>query len=79
MVITAECIVNGQPHYSGTPSLELFTPATLDELLQSSPLAAPVEAMDYSVSAATLGAPHIVMELEGRQFTSAAVFLRRVG
>jgi SAM-dependent methyltransferase len=97
LVITTECIVNDQPHYSGKPNLELFTTATLDDLLHSCPLVAAVEKMDYSISADTLsnamslakaveGArrgqiefPHLVLELEGRLFTSAAAFLRKLG
>ena len=54
LVITTECIVNDQPHYSTTPNLELFTAATLNELLHSSPLVAPIEELDYSISPDTL-------------------------
>jgi SAM-dependent methyltransferase len=95
LVVTTECIVDGSPHYGTTPNLELFSRETLDELLHSSPLAAPVEEFDYRIDPATLSSalslakavedsrrghadfPHIVLELEGRLFTSAAAFLRR--
>ena len=94
LALTTECIVNGMPHTS-LPNLELFSPATLDELLHSSALLKPVEAVDYLISAATIATsiplpkavkdinrgivayPHIVLEIDDRQFTSAAAFLVR--
>lgn len=91
VAFATEFVVNGTPHLSA-PSLELFTPETLRELLESSPRLSLVERLHLEISEPTLrtsmsltealterGAqlPHIVLEYEGRQFTSVMVYLRK--
>jgi SAM-dependent methyltransferase len=93
--ITTECIVNGAPQHS-EPGLELFTPATLAEIVQGLENLSLVEPLDTELTAATAALrpptlaasldadragreewPHLLLEHEGRVFTSIAIFLRR--
>jgi SAM-dependent methyltransferase len=92
---TTECVVNGAAPYS-EPGLELFTPATLAEMIDAVPALVPVEPLDTTLTARTAALtavplaqslaadqaerdqwPHLLVERQGRVFTSVAVFLRR--
>ena len=94
LALTTECIVSGHEHYS-TPGLELFSPQSLQQLLQCERKLELVGGFDASITPATLRTtrsleavildaqrghcqfPCVVLELDGRAFTSVAAFLRK--
>jgi SAM-dependent methyltransferase len=89
--LTTEVVTNGAGHFS-SDKLELFSPETLSELIESAGLDL-VEPIDFRVSEATRATcmsleqalaeprrlPHIVLGCADREFTSISLFLRRPG
>ncbi len=90
--ITTELVVNGAKYFN-EGNLQLFTPGMLREILESASRLRPVEPIDFSIDEATRKTvmplatasanpgrlPHVVLECQGREFTSVAIFLRKEG
>src|SRR5262249_20363314 len=91
VALTTELVINGALHLS-EPNLELFTPETLREVLESCRDLSLLHDLPVTVSEETLRTcislseaftskkhdlPHIVLERDGRQFTSVLVFMRK--
>lgn len=92
VALTTEVVVNGADYFHDG-NLQLFTPATLLEILKSAPSLSLVEEIDFSITSATRATvmpltaaiaepgrlPHILLSLAGREFTSVSAFLLKSG